>query len=171
MASIGNQKKQEIIESTFLHNVTLEDFINCSPYTFPELRGKSRKTDLKDWRQVGMLVAYVDTNANRSQEEASGLFNKNYSTLIHAIKEILPLINHVYIIDKIRQQIKKRLYFEKHIDPVDLSKDVVLANMIFNIPTFTATRDELIENISSLKKFLIENREDLINENINPKKL
>ena len=65
-----------------LTRINYKDVIDSSPYTFKELQEKSRKTDIRIWRQFlvafGRLQGMTVTNAGN-------LVRQDHSTVIHAV--------------------------------------------------------------------------------------
>jgi chromosomal replication initiation ATPase DnaA len=65
-----------------LTRINYKDVIDSSPYTFKELQGKSRKTDIRIWRQF--LVAFGRLQGMTITDSGS-LVNQDHSTVIHAV--------------------------------------------------------------------------------------
>ena len=65
-----------------LTRINYKDVIDSSPYSFKELQEKSRKTDIRIWRQFlvvfGRLQGMTVTNSG-------SLVNQDHSTVIHAV--------------------------------------------------------------------------------------
>jgi hypothetical protein len=78
MAHIEDELKQLLK----LTRINYKDVIDSSPYTFKELQKKSRKTDIRIWRQF--LVAFGRLQGMTITDSGS-LVNQDHSTVIHAV--------------------------------------------------------------------------------------
>ena len=65
-----------------LTRINYKDVIDASPYSFKELQEKSRKTDIRIWRQF--LVAFGRLQGMTVINSGS-LVNQDHSTVIHAV--------------------------------------------------------------------------------------
>lgn len=69
-----------------VHHISIEKaFTNVSPYQFEEITGRSRKEDLKDWRNaLGCCYALNGL----TYKQAGKMINKDHSTIVHYIKRM-----------------------------------------------------------------------------------
>jgi len=77
--TIKNTKKTFTKNTRFM----FEDFLISCPFSIEYLREKNRKTEVMQWRQVGMAWYAIEFN---SLTQAGNFFKRDHSTVIHALK-------------------------------------------------------------------------------------
>jgi hypothetical protein len=76
----------KIIEFINIDYLNFDAFLLRCPYTFDELVEKNRLRDVKEWRQVGIVVKSLELN---SWSIAGVYFDRNHATAIHSANVIL----------------------------------------------------------------------------------
>lgn len=69
----------------------MRNFFDICPYTLNELRSSTRKRDLVEWRQVGMLMKLLELKSVSKTARFFGTDKdkpKNHATVIHAVKQV-----------------------------------------------------------------------------------
>lgn len=79
--SIKNAKKSFPKNTRFV----FEDFLIACPFSMEYLRQVSRKSEVMQWRQLGMVWLAIE---NMHISKAGKFFDKNHSTVIHALKMV-----------------------------------------------------------------------------------
>jgi hypothetical protein len=79
------QNAQEIAKFFDKSNFHLYDFFKACPYSPDILKKKNRKTDLKNWRFVGMTISVL---CGKNTLETENIFKRNHATVLHAIRKI-----------------------------------------------------------------------------------
>jgi hypothetical protein len=79
-------KKEKIREVLNLEGIIFQDAHDACPLPEKVLRGKTQQRDFVDWRFVQMVVMYCDVTLNWSTTKVGEYFNRDYSTVLNAIK-------------------------------------------------------------------------------------
>ncbi len=84
-----NYKIQSITDTknSFPENTrfVFEDFLIACPFSLEYLRQASRKREVMQWRQLGMAWLAIE---NMHLSKAGKFFDKDHSTVIHALKVV-----------------------------------------------------------------------------------
>lgn len=98
-------KLTKLVKKTFPKNTrfNFEDFLIACPFSIEYLRQKNRKTEVMQWRQIGMCWYAIEFN---HVSDAGRFFNKDHSTVCHSMRQLLdrkynPLLQEK--IDKVLQ--------------------------------------------------------------------
>jgi hypothetical protein len=83
-------------------NENFEDFLEACPIALSDLKDKSRKRDLVEWRSLGFLLYFDETNVG-TFDKCAEIFNRDHTTVIHAFK----MLQNERYVDTIRPKISE----------------------------------------------------------------